>query len=90
MCPTIEAHTLIRCRGVAVSSLVVINIGAWLWYGSLGRELSSTQALAFSGGAILIAAVSLLDDFGHVPYAIRLAVHLCAALILVAALGKLG
>lgn len=73
------------CGGVA---LVLINLGVWLWYGSLGRELSSGEAMALCGGAIMLAAVSLLDDLGHVAHPLRLAVHLCAAVIVVETLGS--
>jgi len=69
-----------RSGGVAiVSGLIAALLCAW-FYGWVPAKLAWIAA-----GGVLIAAVSLLDDFRHVPARWRFLVHMIAAIILVVA-----
>jgi UDP-N-acetylmuramyl pentapeptide phosphotransferase/UDP-N-acetylglucosamine-1-phosphate transferase len=64
-------------------ALVGINVSAWALFGSVNGAISPRHAVALMTGALLISAVSLWDDLGHVPYRIRLAIHGAAAMVFV-------
>lgn len=67
------------CGGVV---LVVCNLIAWVGYALVHHQtLSLPHVLAFLAGAVLVAGISFVDDLGHVPYGIRLAVHGAAAIV---------
>jgi UDP-N-acetylmuramyl pentapeptide phosphotransferase/UDP-N-acetylglucosamine-1-phosphate transferase len=65
-------------------AIVAINLAVWLIAAmSHGFGISRSQTLALVGAGALIAGVSLIDDFGHVPYPIRLGAQTIAALMFV-------
>ncbi|GAC1527643.1 MAG: MraY family glycosyltransferase [Chloroflexota bacterium] len=69
--------------------LVVVAIGAvaWLVFIRVHPGLRWDHALSFAAGGLLIACISFIDDFGHVPYTVRLAVHILAGLCFVVGWG---
>jgi UDP-N-acetylmuramyl pentapeptide phosphotransferase/UDP-N-acetylglucosamine-1-phosphate transferase len=60
-------------------ALVGINVSAWALFGALDSAISPRHAATLIVGALLVSAVSLWDDLGHVPYPTRLAIHGAAA-----------
>jgi UDP-N-acetylmuramyl pentapeptide phosphotransferase/UDP-N-acetylglucosamine-1-phosphate transferase len=70
-------------------AFVVMVFLAWLATSEVGQVLfgypvvSRYHALIFILSGALIAGISLIDDLGHVPYGIRLSVHVAAAAIFV-------
>ncbi len=66
---------------IVVASCLLLLAAAWLEY------IPLLVAAAVIGCGLLVAAVSLCDDFGSVPQLVRLVVHAIAAAVLVAILG---
>jgi UDP-N-acetylmuramyl pentapeptide phosphotransferase/UDP-N-acetylglucosamine-1-phosphate transferase len=70
-------------------AFVVINLVSWWWllvfHPSIPLPLATRthHALGFVIAGVLIAGISLLDDLGHVPVLIRLAVHVVGAAVFV-------
>jgi UDP-N-acetylmuramyl pentapeptide phosphotransferase/UDP-N-acetylglucosamine-1-phosphate transferase len=71
-------------------AVVVLILGAGWWFLLYHPSMPLTwhareqHAVAFVLAGALVAAISLIDDLGHVPVGIRLAVHVVAAGIFVA------
>jgi UDP-N-acetylmuramyl pentapeptide phosphotransferase/UDP-N-acetylglucosamine-1-phosphate transferase len=83
-----NARSLHRAPVPRSGGLAVILAFGSVW-GLLALLGFGVPELAWVAGAALpVAAVSLLDDFGHIPSRLRLGVHVGAALILIA--GGLG
>jgi UDP-N-acetylmuramyl pentapeptide phosphotransferase/UDP-N-acetylglucosamine-1-phosphate transferase len=66
--------------------LVTVNVAGWIGYG-LGHLALLRAAMVCSAAALAIAAVSLIDDLGHVRYLIRLAMHSLGAVAVIAVVG---
>jgi len=79
-----HSHPIPSGGGLAI---VAISIVAWLAlpYLSVGHThlLSTAHVAAFVVPALLIAAISFIDDLGTVSYRIRLSVHIIAAVLFV-------
>ena len=67
-----------RGGGLVIVAGFLVGLAAWL---VLGGSLSP-RALGWLGGALLVAAISFVDDLRSLPAAPRLAVHLLGALLL--------
>jgi len=67
-----------RGGGLVIVAGFLVGLGTWL---ALGGSLSP-RALGWLGGALLVAAVSFVDDLRSLPAAPRLAVHVLGALLL--------
>ncbi|MFN6963414.1 MAG: MraY family glycosyltransferase [Pyrinomonadaceae bacterium] len=70
-----------RGGGVVIVILTLAGYAAACW-----RE-PGLFSWGYLAGALLIAAISMVDDIKHVPFLIRLAVHTAAAVMLIADLG---
>jgi UDP-N-acetylmuramyl pentapeptide phosphotransferase/UDP-N-acetylglucosamine-1-phosphate transferase len=68
-----SSHTLPTIRGGGI----IFLMGLLLWFFSFGFEYPYLVA-----GAVLIAAISFMDDVREQPAALRLVVHLAAFLLL--------
>jgi UDP-GlcNAc:undecaprenyl-phosphate/decaprenyl-phosphate GlcNAc-1-phosphate transferase len=64
-------------------ALVAINLAAWIAFAALHDGVTLRHAVVLITGAVLVAGISLIDDLGHVPCPIRLAVQALAALIFI-------
>ncbi len=78
-----SSHSTPTPRGGGIM-IFVAGLAAYLVYGFAGGIGISW---GFTAGAVLIAAVSFLDDLGHVPVPIRFGVHTLAAALAVADTG---
>jgi UDP-N-acetylmuramyl pentapeptide phosphotransferase/UDP-N-acetylglucosamine-1-phosphate transferase len=56
-------------------AVVVLNLVAWAIFGFIHPMLSFQHALVLLSGGSIVALVGWIDDMGHVPYPIRLAVQ---------------
>jgi UDP-N-acetylmuramyl pentapeptide phosphotransferase/UDP-N-acetylglucosamine-1-phosphate transferase len=81
-----SSHNRPTPRGGGLSFVVVSSaLMAWAFFNS---NISLPQGfLAFMIGALVVACVSLLDDFRRLPYYVRLGVHGAGALILLVSSG---
>jgi Fuc2NAc and GlcNAc transferase len=81
-----SSHTIPTPRGggiaIGIALAAVLAVETALWLGRL-------EAIAFLGGGALVALGGLLDDRFRVPPAVRLALHLVAALAVVGTAGPL-
>jgi len=66
--------------------LVVVNLAGWIWYAETHGQFSRVLVYMVAS-ALLIGAISLLDDLRHVPVGIRILVHLTAATVVVFGIG---
>jgi UDP-N-acetylmuramyl pentapeptide phosphotransferase/UDP-N-acetylglucosamine-1-phosphate transferase len=64
-------------------AIVLVTVAAFGLFAAIHPVTTRAHALIFIAGALLIAAVSLVDDLGHVPYPIRLAVQGLAAAVFI-------
>ena len=74
-------------RGGGLAIVVVVLAGSLLVLPFSGAKATALQWLMYFSGALLIAAVSWLDDLYSVPPPVRFAVHLVAALLACLAVG---
>lgn len=72
-----------RGGGVGIVLAVLLNLFLWAWH----RDFSDPVVIAFGLGALLLAAVSWLDDLRGLSALLRLAVQIGTALGVVLALG---
>src|SRR5215210_5447140 len=68
-----SSHTRPTPRGGGLGIVIVCTAG-WLFYAYLASGVWQTL-LPFSVGALLVAAISLLDDLRSLPNWLRFAVH---------------
>src|SRR5687767_7136232 len=75
-----SSHTrpIPRGGGIAIVAGFLIGLGAWLFPG----ETLSIRATGWLVGALLVAAVSFVDDLRSLPALPRLAAHGAGALLL--------
>jgi UDP-N-acetylmuramyl pentapeptide phosphotransferase/UDP-N-acetylglucosamine-1-phosphate transferase len=70
-------------------AFVLINLVAWSWLLEFHPSIPLVQSVrtqhvaGFLIAGVLVAGISLIDDLGHVPVLIRLAVHTVAAIVFV-------
>jgi UDP-N-acetylmuramyl pentapeptide phosphotransferase/UDP-N-acetylglucosamine-1-phosphate transferase len=67
-----------RGGGIAIVAGFLVGLGAWL----LSGETLSIRAVGWLVGAVLVAAVSFVDDLRSLPALPRLAAHAVGALLL--------
>jgi len=79
-------HSLLTPRGGGAAIVVVCVLGIAA-AGASGIRPALPPLGGYLAGATLIVAVSLVDDVRGLPSAIRLAVHILAAVLVVAGLG---
>jgi UDP-N-acetylmuramyl pentapeptide phosphotransferase/UDP-N-acetylglucosamine-1-phosphate transferase len=77
-----SSHALPIPRGGGIV-IVLINVALWVLLFFRHPLFSQKHALGLIIAGVMIAAISLLDDFGHVPFPIRLSVHVAAAAVFV-------
>jgi Fuc2NAc and GlcNAc transferase len=82
-----SSHTRPTPRGGGLAIVAVVLVGTALC--ALGGLVGMTRALGLCGlGALLVAAVSWLEDLRRRPVALRLSVHVAAAVL--ALIGSFG
>jgi UDP-N-acetylmuramyl pentapeptide phosphotransferase/UDP-N-acetylglucosamine-1-phosphate transferase len=70
-----------RGGGIGIVGGFLLGMAVW----SLAGPGLSARALGWLAGALLVAGVSFVDDLRGLPAPLRLAVHLCGALLLTVA-----
>lgn len=78
-----SSHSVPTPRGGGVVIVVVSLLG----YGIAGAWLATPFSWGYFAGAILVAAISWLDDLYSLPFWSRLLVHIVAASVVIADLG---
>ena len=81
-----SSHTVSVPRGAGLVIVVVTLLGVWLyvWWNPV---VARSSLLAFTVGAVLIAAVSWLDDLRSQPNWVRFAIHSVGALLAIYGFG---
>lgn len=74
-----------RGGGLAIVAVTIAGASLFLIFGHSGANLN--QWILYCAGALLIAVVSLLDDFRSLPNGVRFAAHIIGALLAIAAFG---
>jgi UDP-GlcNAc:undecaprenyl-phosphate GlcNAc-1-phosphate transferase len=74
-----------RLGGAAIFLACVLVIGVAAGAGTLSLRIAPPRVLAFLCGALLVAGIGAVDDFHRLRPHVKLAVELCAALIVVCA-----
>lgn len=82
-----SSHTRVVPRGGGLSIVVLTLAGVWLIYAWMESRASGLSLIAYTLGAVLIAAVSWLDDLRSRPTWIRFTMHICGALLAIWAFG---
>jgi UDP-N-acetylmuramyl pentapeptide phosphotransferase/UDP-N-acetylglucosamine-1-phosphate transferase len=83
-----SSHTHSVPRGGGLAIVVLTLVGAWLYYSS-DPLVKRSSLLAYTIGAILIVAISWLDDLRSQPNWIRFAIHSSGALLAMYGFGYL-
>ena len=79
-----HARPTLRGGGLAI---VAITLAGWLLYGLLNPEMSCFSLLAYTGGAVLVASISWLDDLHRLPNKVRFAAHCIGAILIIVGFG---
>lgn len=74
-----------RGGGLAITALTLLSATAYLLFGELGQVRAA--GFAYLGGALLIAAISWLDDLRTVSNRVRFACHILGAILVIVVAG---
>lgn len=81
-----SSHARPTPRGGGLA-IVVITLAGWLLYVLLNPEMSCFSLLAYTGGAVLVASISWLDDLHRLPNKVRFAAHCIGAILIIMGFG---
>lgn len=81
-----SSHTQPTPRGGGLA-IVVVTLAGWLLYAWLGPAMFCLPLLASIAGAVLVAAVSWLDDLHTLPNRVRFAAHGVGAILVILGFG---
>src|SRR6266404_3185042 len=83
-----SSHTQSVPRGGGLAIVILTLVGAWLYVGT-NPLVERSSLLAYTIGAILIVAISWLDDLRSQPNWIRFTIHSIGALLAMYGFGYL-